>query len=129
MERALGAHVCSGKSIYTLQEINEDLVFKVKVQGNEYTIAIGIDTCAVVTLGGSFSNKENDVKQQLINVIIKDAFRSTDLKQVGKTPRFFDTKNPLLLHDQGLKIFSGFKASAYNSSLGCVLAIDNIFKF
>jgi len=31
LERALGPHVCSGKSIYTLQEIDEDLVFKVKV--------------------------------------------------------------------------------------------------
>jgi hypothetical protein len=35
----------------------------------------------------------------------------------------------MVLHDQGLKILSGFKASAYNSNMGCVLAIDNIFKF
>jgi hypothetical protein len=31
LERALGPHVCSGKSIYTLNEIEEDLVFKPKV--------------------------------------------------------------------------------------------------
>lgn len=80
LERALGPHVCSGKSIYTLQEIEEDLVFKVKVQGEEYTIAINVDSCSVVNLNDTFSNKDNDVKQQIINVIIKDAFRSTDLR-------------------------------------------------
>lgn len=80
LERALGPHVCSGKSIYTLNELEEDLVFKPKFQGEEYTISINIETCAVVMLNGAFSNKENDVKQQLLNVIIKDAFRSTDLR-------------------------------------------------
>ena len=91
LERALGPHVCSGKSIYTLNQIDEDLFFNPTVKGTEYTIKININTATIFTLGGSFSNKDNDVKQQLINVIIKDAFRSTDLKQVGKTPRFFDT--------------------------------------
>lgn len=113
LERALGLHVCSGKSIYTLNELEEDLVFKTKLAGGEYSIIISVETCTIVTLNGTFSNKENDVKQQLINVIIKDAFRSTDLRQIGKTPRFFDTSNPINLPDQGLKIWSGFKASAY----------------
>lgn len=130
LERALGPHVCSGKSIYTLNEIDEDLVFKPKIQGEEYTIAINMDSCSVINLNNdAFSNKENDVKQQMINVIIKDAFRSTDLRQIGKTPRFFDTTNPIVMAREGLKIWSGFKASAYQSQMGCVLAIDNIFKF
>jgi hypothetical protein len=81
LERALGPHVCSGKSVYTLAEIDTDLVFKTgKIQGEEYTISISVDTCSVVNLNSNFSNKENDVKQQIINVIIKDAFRSTDLR-------------------------------------------------
>ena len=63
LERALGPHVCSGKSIYTLQEIEEDLVFKVKVQGEEFTIMINKKSCTVVNLNDTFSNKDNDVKQ------------------------------------------------------------------
>lgn len=130
LERALGPHVCSGKSVYTLAEIDSDLVFKVgKIQGDEYTIAISVDTCSVINLNSNFSNKENDVKQQIINVIIKDAFRSTDLRQIGRSPRFFDTTNPINMMREGLRIWSGFKASAYQSNMGCVLAIDNIFKF
>ena len=130
LERALGPHVCSGKSVYTLTEIDSDLVFKVgKIQGDEYTISISVDTCSVINLNSNFSNKENDVKQQIINVIIKDAFRSTDLRQIGRSPRFFDTTNPINMMREGLRIWSGFKASAYQSNMGCVLAIDNIFKF
>jgi hypothetical protein len=51
----------------------------------------------------------------MINVIIKEAMRSTDLKQIGKAPRFFDVLNPIDLSEKGLKIWSGFKASAFNS--------------
>jgi hypothetical protein len=80
LDRALGPHVCSGKSIYTLNEVEEDLIFKPKFQGEEYIISIDKESRTEVMLNSSFSNKENDVKQQLINVIIKDAFRSTDLR-------------------------------------------------
>jgi hypothetical protein len=51
------------------------------------------------------------------------------LKQIGRSPRFFDVSNPINLPRQGLKIWSGFKASAFNSESGITLAIDSIFKF
>ena len=53
------------------------------------------------------------MSQNLINVIIKQAFRDTDLKQIGKIPRFFDTKNVIDLAQSKLRILSGFKASAF----------------
>jgi hypothetical protein len=98
LERGLGHYVCSGKSIYTINEIEEDLTFKTMFRGQEYIISIDKTTEAPLMLDGTFSNKDNDVKQQLINVIIKEAFRGTDLKQIGKSPRFFDTNNPMMLH-------------------------------
>ncbi len=67
--------------------------------------------------------------QNLLNIIIKEAFRSTELKQIGKAPRFFDVKNPIDLSSHGLKIWSGFKASAFQSQMGCTLVMDSIFKF
>ena len=77
----------------------------------------------------NFSNKDNDVSQNLINVILKQAFRETNLKQLGRSPRFFDVNKPVDLSQIGLKMWSGFKASAFQSELGCTLAVDNIFKF
>ena len=67
--------------------------------------------------------------QNLINIIVKQGFRDTSLKQIGRSPRFFDVTNPINLPRQGLKIWSGFKASAFNSESGITLAIDSIFKF
>ena len=78
---------------------------------------------------GTFKNQDNDVSQNLINVILKQAFRETNLKQLGRSPRFFDVHNPTDLPDIGLRMWSGFKASAFQSELGCTLAVDNIFKF
>jgi hypothetical protein len=66
-----------------------------------------------VQLNGKFENQDNTVSQNLINVIIKQAFRDTDLKQIGKIPRFFDTKNVIDLAQSKLRILSGFKASAF----------------
>ena len=80
LERGVGHFVCSGKSIYTINEIEEDLTFKTTFRGEDYIISIDKTTEAPMMLDDTFANKDNDVKQQLINVIIKEAFRSTELK-------------------------------------------------
>ena len=77
----------------------------------------------------TFNNKDNDVSQNLINVILKQAFRETNLKQLGRSPRFFDVNSPVSLNNIGLTMWSGFKASAFQSEFGVTLAVDNIFKF
>ena len=69
------------------------------------------------------------MSQTLINVILKQAFRETKLKQIGRSPRFFDVTKAIDLSQVGLKIWSGFKASALHSELGCTFAVDSIFKF
>lgn len=50
-------------------------------------------------------------------------------KQIGRRPQFFDVSKPMILDEFALQIWSGFKASAFNSESGITLAIDNIFKF
>ena len=65
----------------------------------------------------------------IINIVIKEAFRQTTFKQIGKSPRFFDIQNPIDLSHLGLRIWPGFKASASQTTTGITLAIDSIFKF
>jgi hypothetical protein len=112
-----------------LSELEEDFRVEVSLQGVKYTILIETSTLSRVHLSGQFSNDENSVDQSLINIIIKQAFRDTNLKQIGKTPRFFDTQNFIDMSQHQLKIMQGFKASACASQLGCTLVIDSIFKF
>lgn len=129
LEKALGLYVPSGEQIYMLTELDEDVKFDVTMQGNKYTILIKQSTQSVVTMDGKFENQDNSVNQNLINIIIKQAFRETDLKQIGKTPRFFDLKQMQDIKKSQLRILSGFKASALQTQVGCTLVVDSIFKF
>jgi len=95
LEKALGLYVCSGAAIYVLSELDEDVIFDVVLGGAKYKILIEKSTQSIVQLDGKFENSDNSVSQNLINIIIKQAFRDTDLKQIGKVPRFFDTKNAI----------------------------------
>lgn len=129
LEKALGQFIVSGKSIYTLVEIDEDYEWTTTYRGQQCLIKIDKDQVTTVNMSGEFANKDNTVAQNLINIIVKQAFRDTTLKQIGRSPRFFDVQNPLILERQQLQIWSGFKASAFNSESGITLAIDSIFKF
>ena len=129
LEKALGLFVVSGKTIYTLNEIDETLEWNTNYRNQIFTIKIDKDQMTTVNMSGEFANKDNSVAQNLINIIVKQGFRDTSLKQIGRSPRFFDVTNPINLPKQGLKIWSGFKASAFNSESGITLAIDSIFKF
>jgi len=84
----------------------------VSFKGAKYDIVIDKSTQCQVKLDDQFTNSDNSVSQNLLNIIIKQAFRDTHLKQIGRAPRFFDVANPIVLPAQNLKIWSGFKASA-----------------
>ena len=129
LEKALGQFVVSGKTIYTLAEIDEDLEWSTTFRGQKCVIKIEKDNVTTVNMSGEFSNKDNSVAQNLINIIVKQGFRDTNLKQIGRSPRFFDVSSPIYLKQQQLMIWQGFKASAINSEAGMVIAIDSIFKF
>ena len=129
LEKALGAYVVSGKTIYTLCELEDSLVFKTIFKGDQAMIKIDKDSGCQIHLTDNFENKANEISQNLINVILKQAFRETNLKQLGRSPRFFDVNRPTNLPNIGLRMWSGFKASAFQSEMGCTLAVDNIFKF
>ena len=129
LEKALGLFVVSGKTIYTLNEIEDSLEWNTVYRNQTCTIKIDKDLMSIVNMDAEFANKDNSVAQNLINIIVKQGFRDTSLKQIGRSPRFFDVSKPINLENCGLKIWSGFKASAFNSESGITLAIDSIFKF
>ena len=129
LERILGQYVTSGAQLYTITELDESIEMAVVLNGAKYSLVIDKTTQATVTLDDEFQNAQNSVSQAIINIIIKQAFRDTNLRQIGKAPRFFDVKSPLNLPRDNLMIWSGFKASAFQSQVGCTLVMDSIFKF
>ena len=92
-------------------------------------VKIPVESGKSIYLNDEFVNKDNDIKQTVFNLIINQAFRETNLKQIGRCPRFFDTSSVIDLQRQNMLIIPGFKASAFQTELGCTLAIDSCFKF
>lgn len=77
---ALGLNVCSGQQIYTVTELDEDISFGMVHKSKKYTVLIRKDTQCQVRLSQQFNNSDNSVTQNLLNIIIKAAFRDTTLK-------------------------------------------------
>ena len=61
LEKALGLYVVSGKTIYTLNEIDETLEWNTNYRGQQCTIKIDMDQMTTVNLSGDFANKDNSV--------------------------------------------------------------------
>jgi len=92
LEMMLGIYVISGRNIFTTCDINESFQMKVEYKGCEYQIII--DAASKHFFNGkklsALKMEDHSVAHTLINIIIKEAFRQTNLRQIGKVPRFFD---------------------------------------
>lgn len=83
-------------------------------------------------INADFINRQNSVVQSLFNILFKQAFRQTHLKQIGRDPRFFDYERPIRdenLTRMKLQVLHGFKASVFMSELGVTVAVDTLFRF
>jgi len=73
--------------------------------------------------------EDHTVMHTLLNIIVKQAFRETSLRQIGKQPRFFDVSKAIDVEGSGLQACPGFRASAFNYTSGLTIVLDNINKF
>ena len=70
----------SGKSIYTLNELDESITFKSFYRGTNYTIKLDKSSGQAVNLLSNFKNEDNTHSQTILNSILNSAFRETKLK-------------------------------------------------
>lgn len=61
LEKALGQYVVSGKTIYTVHEIDETLEWSTIYRNETCTIKIDKDMVTTVNLSSDFVNKDNSV--------------------------------------------------------------------
>ena len=54
LERALGTYCVSGQSVYVLSELEDSFMFKTKYRGQQASIHIEKETCAVIRLTDTF---------------------------------------------------------------------------
>lgn len=116
LEMLLGIYQISGKNIFTTSDIQESLVVKAEYKNQEYTITVDASTKAYFN-GKKLSKlkmEDHNVAHTLLNIIVKEAFRQTKLRQIGKMPRFFDTTKAIEIPGTDLQMWPGFRASAFN---------------
>ena len=127
----MGIHVISGKNIFTITPLEESILIKAEYKSQQYDVTIDATTKHFLN-GASIDGvrmEDHSLVQNLINIIIKQAFRDTNLRQIGKAPRFFDVSRSQEILGSGLQMWPGFRASAFNYQSGLALVIDNINKF
>jgi hypothetical protein len=73
--------------------------------------------------------EDHNIMHTLLNIIVKQAFRETKLRQIGKQPRFFDVSKAIEIEGSGLQACPGFRASAYNYTSCMAIVLDSINKF
>lgn len=131
LEMIVPLFVISGRSLYTCEDLQDTLLFETDFRGMHYTVIINTDSKTHFNGSTLQSSKmsDNNVVFNLINIVIKQALRDTQLRQIGKQPRFFDISKAISIDGSGLQACPGFRASAFNYTSGLVLVLDNINKF
>jgi len=132
VDTVLGLYVTSGRSVFTTTDIEESIVFKTEFKGIKYEVVISVESKRFFS-GKQLSSakmEDHNVMHTLLNIIVKQAFRETKLRQIGKQPRFFDVSKAIEVPGSGLQACPGFRASAFNYASGMMaIVIDNINKF
>lgn len=80
MEECLGTYFLAGNQIFTLALIEEPIEITTNFRGSDATIRIDTEVSKEIMLDDAFVNKENTISQMIINCVINQAFRETDLK-------------------------------------------------
>lgn len=131
VDAILGVWCTSGRSVYTTSDIDDSLMIEADFRGIKYQVVINADSKRLISGKNltTFKGEDNAMIHTLLNIIVKQAFRETNLRQIGKQPRFFDVSKAFEIEGSGLQACPGFRASAYNYTSGLTIVIDNINKF
>lgn len=131
VDAILGLYVTSGRAVFTTTDLDESLVIACEFRGIKYEVCINVDSKRFFS-GKQLENakmEDHNVMHTLLNIIVKQAFRETKLRQIGRQPRFFDLNAAIDVEGSGLQACPGFRASAFNYISGMAIVIDNINKF
>jgi hypothetical protein len=131
VDTMLGLYVTSGRSVFTTSKLDDSLLIPCDFRGISYEVCINHESERYFS-GKQLSTakmEDHSIMHTLLNVIVKQAFRETSLRQIGKQPRFFDVSKAIEVEGSGLMACPGFRASAFNYTSGLAICLDNINKF
>ena len=119
-----------GNNLYSTSSIDQEITLETQSSfyGRYFTIVI--KKCSAFLLDELHHSKMEDHPFALsfINSIIKNSLRKSELRQLGKNPRFFLPSQKKTFQNQ-VETWPGFFTSSWIFQKGLYLIIDNISKF
>lgn len=104
LDAMIGLYALSGRTIFTTTNLTETLLIETEFQSVKYLLTIHADNKKFFSGAQLHKAKMEDhnIIHNLLNIIIKEAFRQTSLRQIGKQPRFFDVSKAIEVEGSGL---------------------------
>nr|AEX87971.1 Otiwi9 [Sterkiella histriomuscorum] len=127
---AMGLFLESGRTIFTPQDLEEDIIVNTQHEGNDYVIRIVSDTKVFFTDKFLKSTKmeEHAVMHTVLNNIIKQAFRGMgNLTQMGRGSKFIDRDSQS--NFGSMVAYNGYKASTFNYQNAITVVLDSANRF
>jgi hypothetical protein len=131
LTKTLEIYVTSGFNIFSTADLTEDFCIVFKEYNKDYKVRVNAASKTYFNLKNikNMKMEDNNIAHTLISNIVKQAFRGTELRQLGKLPRFFDKEKATVLQSLGIQFWPGFRASAIKYQSGLALVMDNVFRF
>lgn len=104
IDTILGLYATSGRCVYTTTDLDEDVIISAEFRGISYEVIINVASKTYISgkqLEGA-KMEDHSVMHTLLNIIVKQAFRETNLRQIGRQPRFFDVTKAVTVEGSGL---------------------------
>lgn len=119
-----------GSNLFSTSDFDSQITLETTMPfyGRYYTIVI--EKCSAFLLDDLNNSKMEDhpVALSFINSIIKNSLRNSQLRQIGRNPRFFMPARAKVFQSQ-VEMWPGFFTSSWIFQRGLYLIIDNISKF
>jgi len=119
-----------GSNLFSTSEFDSQITLETTAPfyGRYYTIVI--EKCSAFLLDDLNNSKMEDhpIALSFINSIIKNSLRNSQLRQIGRNPRFFMPARAKVFQSQ-VETWPGFFTSSWIFQRGLYLIIDNISKF
>ena len=84
LDAILGLYVQSGRSVFTTTDLTESVSFNPVFRGMEYRVLIDVEHKTFFSGKTVGKMEDHSVMHTLLNIIVKQAFRETNLRQIGR---------------------------------------------
>ena len=127
MRGIFNAYITSGFMMFSNTHVKEEVDLESEADGEEYAISLQYSGSFNFKLGhNSLVNREAFI---FVNILMKRLLRESNLKQLGRLPRFYKPSMAKMIDLYNLEMWPGYLTSVKLTESRTLLLIENVNKF